>query len=333
MHGALTPESRGQLVMLATGSDRTLYFDFLPVKAKIHDFTVRLQLYTVPGQVHYNATRKLVLNGADGIIFVADSQRNRLTANEESLTNLEENLAEQGLSLKDIPFVIQYNKRDVPDIVPVPELDARLNRLGVPAFESVASKRQGVFEALKEITKRVLDQMQRRGAVKVSSATARRTPVRGVPIVTPGAAAAGGGPAARDTSLADSLQGAAEAMDRVGASAPPAGPAPGPTPTPTATPSISGTFPAYSSTRGRVVLDDLLGRKVARDGVTALEQAIEAGDFANAVTRAGAGCQRIALELAGGRPAGEARLLAALRTGLPASGALSPNDYRRGQLP
>src|SRR4051812_4842765 len=136
IHRAIKPDSRGQLVSLSTGVDRTLYFDFLPVKLpKLRGYTIRVQLYTVPGQVHYNSTRKLVLTGADGVVFVADSQRPRAEANVESLQNLAENLREQGLALDRLPHLFQYNKRDVPDVQPVAEMDQALNKFRAPYFE------------------------------------------------------------------------------------------------------------------------------------------------------------------------------------------------------
>src|SRR6516162_6771905 len=128
IHRAIKPDARGQLVSLSTGVDRTLYFDFLPVKLpKLRGYTIRVQLYTVPGQVHYNSTRKLVLTGADGLVFVADSQRARQEANVESLNNLRENLREQGLQLDKVPHLFQYNKRDMPDPMPIGEMDQALN--------------------------------------------------------------------------------------------------------------------------------------------------------------------------------------------------------------
>ncbi|MFO0757690.1 MAG: ADP-ribosylation factor-like protein [Byssovorax sp.] len=145
-------ESKGRLISLKTESDRTLFFDFLPIDlGKIGDFKTRLQLYTVPGQVYYRASRKLILRGVDGIVFVADSQRGRLDADEESLCDLDDNLAEQGLSLARLPFVIQYNKRDLPDVAPVAELRALLNPRGVPDMEAVAARGVGVFETLKAV--------------------------------------------------------------------------------------------------------------------------------------------------------------------------------------
>lgn len=164
IHRTIKPDSRGQLVSLATGMDRTLYFDFLPVKLpKLRGFAVRVQLYTVPGQVHYNSTRKLVLTGADGVVFVADSQKDRREANIESLANLVENLQEQGTSLDKIPHLFQYNKRDVAEILSVAQLEADLNRHKAPFFETCATTGRGVFESLKSVTTLVLTDLRRRG--------------------------------------------------------------------------------------------------------------------------------------------------------------------------
>jgi mutual gliding-motility protein MglA len=170
IHRAIKPDARGQLVSLSTGVDRTLYFDFLPVKLpKLRGYTVRVQLYTVPGQVHYNSTRKLVLTGADGIVFVADSQRPRREANVESIQNLGDNLREQGLALERMPHLLQYNKRDMPDLLSVQELDAALNPYRAPTFETSATKGVGVFEALKSITTLVLSDLRRRGVWRADS--------------------------------------------------------------------------------------------------------------------------------------------------------------------
>jgi signal recognition particle receptor subunit beta len=167
IHRAIKPDARGQLVSLSTGVDRTLYFDFLPVKLpKLRGYTIRVQLYTVPGQVHYNSTRKLVLTGADGVVFVADSQRPRAEANIESLQNLQENLREQGLALDRLPHLFQYNKRDVEDLLSVAELDLALNKYKAPHFETSATSGRGVFEALKSITTLVLSDLRRRGVWK-----------------------------------------------------------------------------------------------------------------------------------------------------------------------
>jgi signal recognition particle receptor subunit beta len=172
IHRAIKPDARGQLVSLSTGVDRTLYFDFLPVKLpKLRGYTVRVQLYTVPGQVHYNSTRKLVLTGADGIVFVADSQRARREANIESFQNLQDNLREQGLALERMPHLLQYNKRDMPELLPVSELDTALNPYRAPALETSAATGQGVFEALKSITTLVLSDLRRRGVWRADSSS------------------------------------------------------------------------------------------------------------------------------------------------------------------
>jgi mutual gliding-motility protein MglA len=158
----IAPTQRGKLISLATETDRTLFFDFLPVElGTIKNYKVRFHLYTVPGQVFYNATRKLVLKGADGVIFVADSQRAMVDANLESLTNLRDNFAEQGVNLAEFPMVIQYNKRDLPDILPVAELNAVLNPRMVPSYEAVAKTGDGVLKTFTAISKLVLQDMQK----------------------------------------------------------------------------------------------------------------------------------------------------------------------------
>ncbi|MFO7178919.1 MAG: GTPase domain-containing protein [Pseudomonadota bacterium] len=158
------PEAKGKMISLATETERTLFFDFLPLAlGEIRGFKTRFHLYTVPGQVFYDASRKLILKGVDGVIFVADSQIERLEANQESLDNLRTNLAEQGYSLDKIPYVIQYNKRDLPNIVPVEELRALLNPTGVPDFEANARTGMGVFETLKAVSKLVLNELKRGG--------------------------------------------------------------------------------------------------------------------------------------------------------------------------
>ncbi|NLI14742.1 MAG: GTPase domain-containing protein [candidate division Zixibacteria bacterium] len=151
-------DTRGELISLATDADRTLYFDFLPVNVgTIRGFATKFQLYTVPGQVYYNATRKLVLRGVDGLVFVADSQKEKMDDNIESLKNLEENLAEYGYDINDIPLVIQYNKRDLPNVATVNEMQRLLNPRNVPYFEAIATTGEGVFATLKAISKMVLD--------------------------------------------------------------------------------------------------------------------------------------------------------------------------------
>ncbi len=153
----LKPEHRGKLITLPTQTDRTLFFDFLPVEIPdVKGFTTRFHLYTVPGQVFYNATRKMVLKGVDGIVFVADSQKEKLTDNIDSLKNLEENLNEYGKSIKTIPFVFQFNKRDLSDINSPAELNRRLNELGYPSIEAIATSGKGVMETLSVISRMVL---------------------------------------------------------------------------------------------------------------------------------------------------------------------------------
>jgi signal recognition particle receptor subunit beta len=157
------PENRGQMISLNTEGDRTLFFDFLPLKIEqVRGLSLRLQLYTVPGQIFYDATRKLVLNGADGVVFVADSQPAAMDRNLESMQNLRENLEELGIDLDHFPFVIQYNKRDLPNVLPVPELRRALNPRGVPDFETVAERGLNVMPALKEITRLVVVDLRAR---------------------------------------------------------------------------------------------------------------------------------------------------------------------------
>ena len=153
----VAPNTRGKLISLATETERTLFFDFLPVDlGTIRGFKTRFHLYTVPGQVYYNASRKLILKGVDGVVFVADSQVERLDANVESMHNLYENLAEYGLDLREVPFIIQYNKRDLPNTSSLQELEAQLNPNRVPHFEAVAPRGIGVFDTLKAVSKLVI---------------------------------------------------------------------------------------------------------------------------------------------------------------------------------
>lgn len=157
VYDSLPSNNKSKMLSLATKTDRTLFFDFLPLDlGKIRGMRTKLQLYTVPGQVYYNSTRQLVLKGADGIVFVADSQDFALDANLESLQNLEDNLKRQGIRLREMPLVLQYNKRDLPNAMPVAEMNAEINKLGAPSFESVATSGLGVEETLKGITQLVL---------------------------------------------------------------------------------------------------------------------------------------------------------------------------------
>ena len=154
------PTAKGKLISLATETDRTLFFDFLPLElGTVRGFKTRFHLYTVPGQVFYDASRKLILKGVDGVIFVADSQVERMDANVEAIENLQTNLKSQGYDINTIPFVLQLNKRDLPNVSPVDEMKRLLMRREEPVFEAVAAKGPGVFETLKGVAKLVLQEL------------------------------------------------------------------------------------------------------------------------------------------------------------------------------
>jgi mutual gliding-motility protein MglA len=156
------PDARGKMISLATETERTLFFDFLPLAlGEIRGFKTRFHLYTVPGQVFYDASRKLILKGVDGVVFVADSQEERTDANIESLDNLRFNLMEQGYDLDKLPYVIQYNKRDLPNVMTVDEMRRELNTTNVPDFEACATTGEGVFETLKAVAKLILIDLKR----------------------------------------------------------------------------------------------------------------------------------------------------------------------------
>jgi mutual gliding-motility protein MglA len=155
-------KQKSKMISLATETDRTLFFDFLPLDlGTVRGFKTRFHLYTVPGQVFYDASRKLILRGVDGVVFVADSQEERQDANLEALDNLYENLKEHGYEFKKIPYVLQLNKRDLPNALAVEELTKELVRKGEPVFEAVAFQGQGVFETLKEIARLVLVELKK----------------------------------------------------------------------------------------------------------------------------------------------------------------------------
>lgn len=157
-------DAKGKMISLATETERTLFFDFLPLAlGEIRGFKTRFHLYTVPGQVFYDASRKLILKGVDGVVYVADSQEERLDANIESMENLKDNLEEQGFELEKLPFVIQYNKRDLPNCTSVEELRKLLNPKGVPDLEGCAQSGEGVFETLKAVAKLVLIDLKKGG--------------------------------------------------------------------------------------------------------------------------------------------------------------------------
>ena len=165
VHRAVPADRRTEMVSLATENDRTLFFDYLPLDlGRISGFETRFQLYTVPGQVYYNRTRKLVLRGADGVVFVADSDPRRQGDNIESLRNLQENLLEHGFDIREIPLVLQYNKQDLADALPVPELEDALNFRDVPARSAEAIRGVGVLETLRTVSELVLRSVSRRVA-------------------------------------------------------------------------------------------------------------------------------------------------------------------------
>ena len=165
IHQKVPATRRGDLTSLATKTDRTLFFDLLPLDlGTVKGFKTKFQLYTVPGQVYYNATRKLVLRGADGVVFVADSQGDRMEDNKESLDNLAENMSEHGMDINTLPLVLCWNKRDLPDVMTVDELNAGLNTWDAPNFEMEALNGRGVFDALRCITALVLEQIEKQGA-------------------------------------------------------------------------------------------------------------------------------------------------------------------------
>jgi signal recognition particle receptor subunit beta len=157
-----SPASKGKLISLATETERTLFFDFLPIDlGQIHGFRARFHLYTVPGQVFYDSSRKLILKGVDGVVFVADSQEARLDANLESLSNLTENLKEQGFDIAQMPYVLQLNKRDLPGIMSVEELTKQLLIKGEPVLKAVAPQGVGVLETLKAVARQVLVELRK----------------------------------------------------------------------------------------------------------------------------------------------------------------------------
>ena len=157
-------QQRGKMISLTTETERTLFFDFLPLDlGSVRGFKTRIHLYTVPGQVFYDASRKLILRGVDGVVFVADSQQERMDANIEALDNLQDNLKEHGYDLQKIPYVLQLNKRDLPNILPVEVLTKELQRKQEPIFEAIAFQGAGVFETLKEIARQVLLELKQGG--------------------------------------------------------------------------------------------------------------------------------------------------------------------------
>jgi signal recognition particle receptor subunit beta len=163
IYNKTAPERKGKMISLATEADRTLFFDFLPLDlGSIRGFTTRFHLYTVPGQVFYDASRKLILKGVDGVVFVADSQRERMEANIESIRNLEANLEEHGFDLNTVAYALQFNKRDLPNAMQPDEMYRMLNFKREPTFEGVATQGVGVFDTLKAVAKQILIELRRR---------------------------------------------------------------------------------------------------------------------------------------------------------------------------
>jgi mutual gliding-motility protein MglA len=273
VYAGIRPDTRGQLISLSTEGDRTLFFDFLPVKIDpIGGLGLRLQLYTVPGQVFYDATRKLVLNGADGVVFVADSQPTAMDANLESMSNLETNLAEMGIDLGSFPLVLQYNKRDLPGAVPVEELSRQLNKYRAPEFHTVASRGEGILPALREITRLVVKDLKGRQP--------HRPPPRAKFSVEP---ARGPAPEAPTKTPVPSATVAAISAAAVAAAAAAAN-APSPTAPPTLQPSL---IPARSPAPGGLSLARLFGDRAGR--VAEVELLIRERSFGLAVRRSADG--------------------------------------------
>ena len=237
IHEKTPANAKGKMVSMKTQTDRTLFFDFLPLElGEINGYRTRFLLYTVPGQVYYNATRKLVLKGADAIVFVADSARTKLDENLESLRNLEQNLNEHGMTLDEIPWVIQYNKRDLADAVPVSELDARLNPLKKPSFEAVANKGTGVYETFHGIATmvyRVLKDRLEKGELSTEAGAA--APAHLTEAAPPAVARPAEAAPSPHTALGDALK-AVMAPKRAAA---PVAPTPTPPPPPAPVPAAS----------------------------------------------------------------------------------------------
>ncbi len=198
IHQKMPQDKRTDMVSLATEGDRTLFFDFLPLNlGDIKGFKTRFQLYTVPGQVYYNSTRKLVLRGVDGIVFVADSQRSRQAENLESLQNLRQNLQDYGMDLDDMPFVLQYNKRDMDNVFTLDELNAELNPRNVPFFPATAHNGKGVVTTLKTIAMLVIEKFNvKQGFLRQAAANAGNTGVHDVSLTKEGVSVKASQPAA-----------------------------------------------------------------------------------------------------------------------------------------
>jgi signal recognition particle receptor subunit beta len=257
VHSKAPKDHVGELTSIATEGDRTLFFDFLPLDlGHVAGMNTKFQIYTVPGQVYYNSTRKLVLQGADGIVFVADSRRGKMDENIESLLNLEENLREYGMDMNTMPVVLQYNKRDLKDIYSIEEMNEKLNRFNAPYFEAVAVTGEGVFPTLKKVSSMVLESLNRQ-----QGSTAVRAPKKAA-AKQPVAVGAMGGelePAAAASSASSSGP-SGPSRGAAGAGSSPAAA--------TASGSAGGSKPAASAPRGPVVRD----RVVKSPGVKPIER-------------------------------------------------------------
>jgi signal recognition particle receptor subunit beta len=263
IHAVTKSEHKGKMVSLATPTDRTLYFDYLPIRVpRVRGMGVRLQLFTVPGQIHFAATRKLVLSGVDGIVFVADSQRGRLAENDESLEDLRANLGEHGRRLEDIPHTFHWNKRDLSDLVPVEELESRFNKLAAPSLDTVATRGDGVFEGLERITRLAMQAFEQE-----------------LPRSERAAIALG----AVDSSISEAIRGLAE-QPNLGTTVPPSAVPPIPAavnePPKEATPSPSA--PTFAVPTGAFSLAPVWP-EADRESVRQAESLIGAGDAVNAV--------------------------------------------------
>lgn len=252
VHQKAPEENKGELTSISTDGDRTLFFDFMPLDlGNVAGMRTKFQLYTVPGQVYYNSTRKLVLQGVDGVIFVADSDPDKFEESIESYANLIENLAEYGKDVRELPHVIQYNKRDLPNAMSVAEMDKRLNKFGVPTFEAVAYTGEGVFPTLKTLAAMVLESIEKIDGRNPKKAAAPARPAAGGKAAPAAAPAAARGPGARPAAAAGAATATAPAPKAAPARKPAAAPAAAPAarpaaakPAPARAPSAAAASPA-----------------------------------------------------------------------------------------
>jgi signal recognition particle receptor subunit beta len=304
IYGHTSSDSRGEMVSLETETDRTLFFDLLPIDVgTIAGFHTRIQLYTVPGQVFYNTTRKLVLKGVDGIVFVADSQRPMLQANVESFRNLEENLAEIGLSRDEVPLVLQYNKRDLKEICAVAELNSALNTANWPHFEASAIEGTGVFETLKGISKLTLLGLKKRLAKPSEAGAPEKRPAPAPPpAAAPRAPVIAAPPAAKPAAAPPPPAAEPRPMPRP-AAAGPAPPAPPPRtvpppPRPVAAPPKTNVLQPPSGPRRQVdILEELERIRRQALGDNAQAAGAMAGRKARAAAPSANGQREIAREI------------------------------------